>query len=163
MEATPAIVSTSDLFDAHSESVAVCEAQFRTFGGKAAFCGECLTLAVTDDHHPVVEALKAEGRGRVLVVDGGGSLRVGVIGDRSASRGIENGWVGAIVFGAVRDVAGLSRLDFGVMALGATARRSFVRTKGVLGKPVTFGSVRFETGDWVYADADAVLVSRTKL
>ena len=156
-------VSTSDLFDAHPDKVQVCEIQFRSYGAKNTFFGECMTLTATEDHHPVVKVLESPGHGRVLVVDGQGSLRVGLLGDIAAERGLRNGWVGAIVFGAIRDSAALLGLDFGLRALGTTARRSFTATPGVLGHPIRFGSVLFTPGSWVYVDADAVVVSNSKL
>jgi regulator of ribonuclease activity A len=156
-------ISTADLFDSYHDRIQVCDLQFRNYGAKSAFFGECVTLTAFEDHHPVIEALKAEGRGRVLVVDGGGSLCVGIIGDGAAAIAIKNGWVGAIIFGAIRDSVAVKNMDFGLKALGTTARRSHSRTAGILGKPVEFGSALFATGSWVYADPDAVIVSGSKL
>ena len=98
-------ISTADLFDAHSDRLQVCELQFKNYGARSAFFGECLTVSTFEDHHPVLEALKSEGLGRVLVVDGKASLRVGIIGDIAVERAIQNGWAGAIIFGAIRDSA----------------------------------------------------------
>jgi regulator of ribonuclease activity A len=156
-------ISTADLFDAHSDRLQVCDLQFQNYGAKSAFFGECMTVTTFEDHHPVLEALKTEGRGRVLVVDGKGSLRVGIIGDIAAERAIQNGWAGAIIFGAIRDSTATLKLEFGLKALGTTARRSLSRTKGVLGEPVNFGSVQFSAGCWIYADPDAVIVSSSRL
>jgi regulator of ribonuclease activity A len=125
--------------------------------------GPCATLKVFEDHRPVLAALQSPGRGRILVIDAGGSLRIGVLGDRLASIGMNNEWLGAVIFGAVRDTVGIDKLAFGVKALGATARRGERETAGFADVPVTFGNCTFEPGDWVYADVDAVTVSKSKL
>jgi regulator of ribonuclease activity A len=83
--------------------------------------------------------------------------------DRVATVGVENGWAGAVIFGAIRDSAGIGSLEFGVKVLGVTAHRGFVRTEGARNLPVSFGSARFEPGFWVYADQDAVIVSPSAL
>jgi regulator of ribonuclease activity A len=156
-------IVTADLFDLHHTEVDVCELQFQSYGERSSFFGQCVTLKVFEDHQPVLEVLTEPGQGRVLVVDAGGSLRVGVMGDRVASVGAGNGWAGAVIFGAVRDSEAINALEFGVKALGATARRTFAHSGAARDMPVRFGSVTFAPGNWVYADRDAVLVSPAQL
>jgi regulator of ribonuclease activity A len=156
-------IVTADLFDRYPDLLNVCDVQFRSFGTRRGFYGPCVTLKVFEDHRPVLAALQSPGRGRILVIDAGGSLRVGVLGDRLAAIGMKSGWIGTVIFGAVRDTAGIDKLAFGVKALGATARRGERETTGIADVPVTFGNCVFEPGDWVYADIDAVTVSKSKL
>src|ERR1700688_1095568 len=156
-------IVTADLYDLNHSKLSVCELQFRSYGRRKTFFGQCFTLKVFEDHSPVLNAVQSEGNGRVLVVDGGGSTRVGVMGDRVAEIAVQNGWAGAVIFGAIRDSSGIDDLDFGVKAVGATARRSWQKSEGFSGISLSFGSATFETGMWVYADADSVLVSRVKL
>jgi regulator of ribonuclease activity A len=158
-----AAIVTADLFDAHPDSVGVCDLQFRSYGKRRSFFGACKTLKVFEDHVPVLEALQAPGAGSVLVVDAGGSLRVGVLGDRLAEIGARNGWAGVIVFGAVRDSAGIDQLDFGVKALGTTARRAQMRSAGHSNIAVRIGGVEITPQCWVYADVDSVIVSPKEL
>lgn len=152
-------ICTADLYDAHHANLQVCNLQFRCFGQIDSFCGPCLTVATFEDHIPVLRALETEGQGRVLVVDGRGSLRVGVMGDRLAEIGVKNGWRGVIINGAIRDSAGINPLQLGVRALGTTARRSWTRAEATEAAPLSFGGVTFTTGDWVYADKDCVILS----
>lgn len=159
----PVHFTTADLFDANTHSVAVCETHFLSFGGRQSFSGPCQTLKVFEDHVPVRELLATAGAGRVLVIDAGGATRVGVLGDRLAALAIRNGWSGIVVFGAIRDSAAISQLDIGVKALAATARKGLQASTGEAGVRVAFGEATFEPGDWVYADADAVLVSKAQL
>lgn len=155
--------SAADLYDQHPNDLLVCEVQFRSFGRRLSFKGPCATLAVFEDHTPVLQCLSQPGNGRVLVVDAGQSLRVAVMGDRLAGKGVANGWTGMIVYGAIRDTVAIDELDFGVKALGTTARRGWCQTQGIFGSILNFGGVRFEPGDWVYADVDAVMVSKREL
>ncbi len=160
---TRAPIVTADLYDLHHERLRVCELQFRSFGKLASFFGPCLTVATFEDHTPVLHALETDGRGRVLVVDGRGSLRVGVMGDRLAAIGAENGWRGVIINGAIRDSIGIDALPLGVKALGTTARRGWSPAPSTQGEPVSFGGMTFVTGDWVYADMDCVIAAAEEL
>lgn len=162
-EPEQAAISTADIFDAHGAAVRVCEMQFRSFGRLGSFFGPCSTLTSFEDHRPVLRALETAGQGRILVVDGQGSLRVGLMGDRLAGIAVRNGWRGVIIHGAIRDSAGIDELTLGVKALGTTARRSDVPTEGGRDAPVRIGGVTFSPGDWVYADRDCVVVAETNL
>lgn len=154
--------STANLSDANLDAK-VCDLQLRNFGGRDYFFGPCFPLRVEQDHRPIDEMVSTPGEGRVLVVDSGGSLRIGVFGDRLAAIAVRNGWAGVIVYGAIRDTVKLRELDLGVKALGVTALRSREPKASVKGEPVEFGDVRFAAGDWIYCDQDAVLVSKVKL
>ena len=118
-------IVTADLYDAHHETVGVCALQFRSFGKRRSFFGPCATVATFEDHTPVLNVLSEPGNGRVLVVDGQGSLRIGLMGDRLAEIGVRNGWAGVVINGAIRDSLGIDALAIGVKALGATARRGW--------------------------------------
>lgn len=151
--------STSDIHDAHPRDVSVCDIQFRGFGRLTRFAGRCATVQTFEDHRPVREALGQPGQGRILVVDGGGSLRFALIGDRMVDVAIRNGWAGVVLYAAIRDSEAINALDFGVKAIGTTARRPEAGVGGILDAPVAFGGATFRPGDWIYADADAVLVA----
>lgn len=161
MTQTPIV--TADLFDATPDAIRTCELQFRSFGESDSFFGPCLTVLTFEDHRPVLAALETEGGGRVLVVDGGGSLRVGLMGDRLAAVGVANGWRGVVINGAIRDSAFIDGMAIGVRALGTTARRGNLPARAAQGVPISFGGVTFHPGDWVYADRDCVIVSDREL
>jgi len=156
-------IETAEIHDAHPDEVAVCDVQFRSFGRRLAFAGPCATLKVYEDHRRANALIEEPGQGRVLVVDAGGSLRVGIMGDNMAALAAQNGWAGAVIFGAIRDSAAIDALDFGVKALGTTARRSAQDLGGAVGLPLTLGGAVFRPGDWVYADRDAVIVCQRRL
>ncbi|MGN6487113.1 MAG: ribonuclease E activity regulator RraA [Devosia sp.] len=156
-------IVTADIYDVHHDALEVCELQFRSFGQRRSFFGPCTTLATFEDHLPVLEALSEPGRNRVLVVDGKGSLRIGLMGDRLAEIGANNGWAGLVINGVIRDSPGIDRLGIGVKALGTTARRGWTQGASERDLPLLLGNAKFSPGDWVYADPDCVIVSRIEL
>ena len=155
--------ATTDLSDAHPEAQ-VCEPVFSDFGGRRAFHGPIATLKVFEDNALVRSVLDAPGNGRVLVVDGGGSLRCALVGGLLGKLAADRGWAGVVVHGCVRDVGELAQCDVGVKALAAHPRKS---EKGLHGgqadRPVRFAGVLFRPGGWLYADADGVLVAERAL
>lgn len=154
------MIATADIYDQHGEELASCSTQFRDFGGRRAFTGVVETLSVDRDNQLVKEILNTPGAGKVLVVDGQGSLESALMGDMIAAVAVANGWAGVIIFGAVRDSVVLGTLDLGVKALGTNPRKSAKDGVGTRGKPVTFGGVTFTPGATVWADPDGILVER---
>jgi len=155
--------STADLCDEHADRLQVCEPVFLDFGGRRAFSGPASTVRCFEDNSRVREAVESPGEGRVLVVDGGGSRRRALFGDRLGEAAVRNGWVGVIVHGCIRDSAELGRMDLGLRALGSMPLRSEKRGEGERDVPVRFAGVTFRPGDWVYADEDGVVVAHERL
>ncbi|MGR7026472.1 ribonuclease E activity regulator RraA [Geodermatophilus sp. URMC 62] len=155
---TPTHLATTDVCDAHPEAQ-VCDPVFRSFGGRPGFSGTIATLKVFEDNALVREAVQRPGEGRVLVVDGGGSLRCALLGGNLAVAAAENGWAGVVVNGAVRDADEIDAQPIGVRALATHPRRS-VRGlhSGQAGLPVLFAGVAFREGEWLCADRDGVVV-----
>lgn len=157
-------ISTPDLCDDHADIVRVVTGlHWHSYGGRKAFGGRVETVRCFEDNSRVKERLAMDGDGGVLVVDGGGSLRHALIGDLIAARAAENGWAGVVVHGACRDVDVLSTIDIGVVALGCVPIKSVRRGEGQLNVPIAFGGVSFEPGEWVYVDANGIIVSEREL
>jgi regulator of ribonuclease activity A len=152
-------ISTPDLCDAHENEVAVLEPIFVNYGGRDAFGGEVVTVKCFEDNSLVKEQLATAGNGRVLVVDGGGSLRRALLGDMIAESAAKNGWAGVVIYGAVRDVDAIASLDLGVQALGAIPLKTEKRGIGDLNVPVRFAGVDISPGDYLYADNNGIIVS----
>ena len=151
--------STPDICDANSDQIRVLDPIMKSFGGKKAFFGEVVTVKCHEDNSLVKEQAEKSGRGKVLVVDGGGSLRRALLGDNIAKTAEKNGWQGMIIFGAVRDVEILATLDFGVQALAANPLKTVKRGVGDLNIPVRFGGITIVPGEHIYADENGVVVS----
>jgi regulator of ribonuclease activity A len=151
-------LATTDVSDAHREAQ-VCDPVFRSWGGRAAFSGAIATLKVFEDNTLVRTAVEQPGEGRVLVVDGGASLRCALFGGNLAVLAAQNGWSGVVVNGAVRDVEEIDAQPIGVRALAAHPRRSEKGMhSGQTGLPVVFAGVVFREGEWICADRDGILV-----
>lgn len=154
---------TTDLCDANEGKVRVVAPMFRSFGGKTRFTGPISTLKVFEDNSLVRSALETSGAGRVLVVDGGGSMRCAMVGDQLAALGVKNGWAGIVVYGCIRDSGPIAGMDIGVFALGTHPQKSVKKGAGDQDIPVTFGGVTFVPGHWLYADEDGVIVADAPL
>jgi regulator of ribonuclease activity A len=155
--------STADLYDANEEAIQVAEPIFRDFGGVTVFSGQAATVKVFEDNSLVRQALQEPGRGRVLLVDGGGSLHCALLGDVLGQLAVDNGWVGLVVYGCIRDSRALSQMPLGVKALATHPRRSVKRGQGERGVLVAFAGVTAHDGDWVYTDEDGIVISAKEL
>ena len=154
------MTATADLYDEHGDALQSCSLQLRHFGGRTAFEGVISTVRCHRDNAIVKAALAEPGEGRVLVVDGRGSLESAIMGDLIAASAVEHGWAGVVVHGAVRDVIALRDLPLGALALGSNPRRSAKDGIGERDVTVSFGGVEFAPGQRLWADEDGILATR---
>mgnify|MGYP003606568698 FL=1 len=163
---TPTI-STCDLCDVHkgdeSGAFRVLPPVFHHYGGKEAFSGPVATVKCFEDNSLVKAAIETPGQGRVLVVDGGGSLRRALVGGNVAATAAKNGWAGIVVYGTVRDVAELRETPMGLRALALIPLPTEKRGEGQSEVPVQVAGVWVRPGDWLYADADGIVVGARPL
>lgn len=155
--------ATAELYDQHGENLQIATPVFNDYGARKKFSGRVATVKVFEDNSSVRAALEEPGAGRVLVVDGGASLRCALVGDRLAALGKDKGWAGIIVYGCIRDSAVIASIDIGVKALNTSPRKSVKRGIGERDVPVSFAEVTITPGDYLYADEDGVVVSAHKL
>jgi regulator of ribonuclease activity A len=157
-------ISTPDLCDRHPDRVRVVTGMhWQSYGGKSSFSGPIETVKCFEDNSRIKEVLATAGQGRVLVVDGGGSLRHALIGDLIAASARDQGWAGVVIHGACRDVEVLAGIDIGIVALGCVPIKSVRRGDGQVGLPVRFGGVEFHSGEFLYADANGLIVANHQL
>jgi len=156
---------TADLCDDHSAngSLQICEPAFQDYGGSISFHGKVHTVSCFEDNSKVREAVFMEGAGKVLVVDGGGSLRHALMGDMLAAKAVENGWSGIIMNAPIRDSEEIGKLKLGVKALCTYPLKSKKQGLGIHNMPVSFAGVLFNEGDFVYADEDGIVCSPVSL
>ena len=163
----PPTFTTCDLCDAHQADTSgdfrVLPPVFRSFGGRLKFAGPVSTVKCFEDNSLVKAALDEPGHGRVLVVDGGASLRRALVGGNIGAAAVKNGWAGVVVDGCVRDVAELAACDVGIRALAAMPLPTFKRNQGERDVPVQVQGVRVRPGDWLYADEDGIVVAAAAL
>lgn len=159
--------NTCDLCDAHEKddppSFQALPPVFRDFGAVTRFAGPVSTVRCFEDNTRVREAVESPGHGRVLVVDGGASVRRALVGGNLAVAAHKNGWAGIVVDGAVRDLAELRASGVGIKALALMPHRTAKRNEGQHDVPVTIQGVAVRPGDWLYADDDGIVVSQRPL
>tara|TARA_R110002072_G_scaffold298816_2_gene473270 strand:+ start:15543 stop:16013 length:471 start_codon:yes stop_codon:yes gene_type:complete len=154
---------TPDLCDEYPDLIQVLSPMLQNFGGIDSFGGEIVTVKCHEDNSVVKEQVGLPGQGKVMVVDGGGSMRNALLGDMLAEKAAENGWEGLIIYGCIRDVDIIRQIRLGVQAISTNPRKTEKRGIGDLNIPVTFGGITFMPGQYVYADNNGVIVAPTKL
>ena len=161
------VPATCDLCDAHkgddSGAFRVLPPMFRDFGARLRFAGPVVTVKCFEDNTPVKRAVESPGEGRVLVVDGGGSLRRALLGGNLGAAAARNGWAGVVIDGCVRDVAELQAAPVGIRALGLVPMPTERRGEGQRDVVVCIHGEWVRPGDWLYADADGIVVSSHSL
>jgi len=153
-----------DQFEAElGKTLRVVTPMFQHYGKRHSFSGQIATLKIFEDNSLVREAFAENGQGKVLVIDGGGSLRCALVGDQLAILAQKNGWAGVVVYGCIRDSGDINGIDIGVRALNTHPHKSIKKGAGDRDIAVTFGGVTFNPGEWLYADEDGVLLSSKSL
>lgn len=155
--------ATADLFDEYGDRLQVAEPLFRNFGARKAFAGPIATVKVFEDNSLVRAELETAGQGRVLVVDGGGSLRCALVGDLLAQLAIDNSWAGLVVYGCIRDSAAINQMPIGIKALNTNPAKSAKNGEGQRDLPLRFAQVLFTPGAYLYADEDGIVLAAGKL
>ena len=155
--------STCDISDQLHPHVQCLDPIFKSYGVKTAFSGRIVTIKCFEDNSLVEEALKMNGKGCVLVVDAGESLRCAMLGDKRASDAIKNEWEGIIVNGSIRDSVMINSMTIGIRALGVCPRKSIKKGNGKRNLTVDFSNVKFIPNHYLYADEDGVIVIENKV
>lgn len=156
-------IDTSELCDLYAEQVDVVEPIFSSFGGVSNFYGKVTTVKCFESNGLIAEVLEENGEGRVLVIDGGGAVRRGLIDAELAQLAVDNGWEGIIVYGAVRQIQQLENLDIGIHALAPIPVSADESCVGESDIPVNFGGVTFFPEDYIYADLTGIILSQEPL
>lgn len=156
-------ISTPDLCDEHGDEVQVAAPVLKHFGGVRQFGGAIATVKCFEDNSKVGEMLKADGKGRVLLVDGGASPRRSLLGDRLVTQAVENNWAGIIVYGYIRDVEDIETMPIGVMAMGTIPRKTCKRGEGRVNIDLDVAGLKASPGNYIYADGSGVILSEKSL
>ncbi|MEK5038624.1 ribonuclease E activity regulator RraA [Sporosarcina sp. FSL K6-3457] len=154
---------TTDLCDEHSDELQISDSTFRSFGKKTRFSGKIETVSVFEDNVLLVEALESVQEGSVIVVDGGGSNRCALLGDRLAGIAQSRKLSGIIINGYVRDSVDLAEMNVGILALGTNPLKSNKEGTGERNSKFRFGGVDWNPGEYVYVDEDGVIISKRPL
>ncbi|MEF9957402.1 MAG: ribonuclease E activity regulator RraA [Acinetobacter sp.] len=136
---------------------------FKSYGARKTFAGQVVTVKCFEDNSRVKELLATDGTGKVLVVDGGASMRCALMGDLIAESAVQNHWNGVVIYGCVRDVDAIAELNLGVHALAATPQKSNRKGVGEVDIALQFGDVTIQSGDYLYADNNGIVISKESL
>jgi regulator of ribonuclease activity A len=157
------IRSICDLCDDYPDEVRIAAPVLRSFGGRDTFCGPTVTVRCHEDNGLLAGVLDEPGAGRVLVVDGGGSLHRALVGGKLGGKAAKNGWSGIVVQGAIRDVEELDQIAVGVLALGISPRRPQKLGVGVRGVVAQVAGIVIASGDWVWVDRNGLIAAAREL
>lgn len=154
-------VSTPDLCDEYEDTIQVVDPSlgFRNFGAKTHFGGEVVTLKCFEDNSLVKKMAKTNGKGKVLVVDGGGSRRRALLGDMVAADLVKNEWEGIVIYGSIRDVDEIAKLSLGVQALGPSPMKTVKNNEGQTEITLNFGGVTIRPGDCIVCDNNGIVTN----
>ena len=155
--------TTADLCDEFESLVKIAEPLFQDYGQLKSFYGEIATVKVFEDNVLVRKTLETEGRKRVLVVDGGASKKVALVGDQLSQIACENGWAGIVVNGCIRDSVEIAKIQIGLKALNTVPKKSVKKGQGKVDVPVEFAGLVFNPKSYLYADQDGVILAEKNL
>lgn len=163
-----AALATAEVCDANASCLVngdlrVLQSIFQSYGQRQTFSGPVVTVKVFEDNVLVKELLETKGEGRILVIDGGGSVRCALMGGNMGQLAQNMGWAGVVVNGCIRDVDEINACDIGMRALGPNPVKSNKKGIGEKSVPVHIAGTLIRDGEWLYADSDGILVSKSEL
>ena len=154
---------TDDFCNENCEDVQVAGASLKSYGKKSRFYGEIVTLKLFEDNQLVRDQVNSDGVGKVLIIDGGASMRRALLGDMLAAKAVENGWSGIIINGCIRDSVDMATMDLGVLALGTHPLKTVKNGVGQTNVSISFAELNFEPADFIYVDEDGFIISEKPL
>lgn len=152
-----------DLFDMHADKLSLAQPIFNDYGGKKLFHGEIVTVSCYNDNSKVKELVAADGRNKVMVVDGKASLTNALLGDMLAEQAVENGWQAIIINGCIRDAGTIATLPLAVKALGCCPIKTEKLGKGEINSTISFADLTFNPGQYIYGDSNGLAISKALL
>jgi len=151
--------NTSELCDIYADLIDVVEPIFCNYGGRPSFGGKVVTIKCFESNGLICQMVENEGKGKVLVIDGGGSTRRALIDNKIAETAAQNGWEGIVCFGSVRDVDSLEDVEIGIQGLVSIPVAATDQEYGESDLAVNFGGVTFLPDDHIYADNTGIILS----
>ena len=156
-------ILTPDLCDEYGDAVRVADPVFKHYGAIRQFGGEVVTVKCFEDNSKVGEMVRTPGKGRILVVDGGGSPRRSLLGDQLVTLAVENDWSGIVIYGYIRDIEEIETMQMGVVALGAIPRKTEKLGVGEVNVTIDVAGLQIQPGQYIYADRSGVIVADQSL
>ena len=156
-------VFTADICDEHSDKVFVLGPGYTNYGGADSCQGKIVTIRLDKNNADLIALLRDEdGSGKVVVVDVDKTY-FAVVGENLMKLAAQNNYSGIIVNGYIRDTVQIKDIPVVLYAIGTCSRKYIPVTSGERNIPLSFGGIDFNAGDYLYADADGVIVSKQKI
>jgi regulator of ribonuclease activity A len=151
--------NTSELCDIYADLIDVVEPIFCNYGGRSSFGGKVVTVKCFESNGVLQQLVNSDGEGKVLVIDGGGSIRRALIDLDIATAAATNGWEGIVCFGSVRDVDALEEIELGIQSLVSIPVGASDDLVGESDVAINFAGVTFLPDDHIYADNTGIILS----
>lgn len=152
-----------DLFDVHSDKLALAQPIFKDYGGKTIFHGEIITVSCANDNSKVKALVATDGTNKVMVVDGNASMTRALLGDMLAEQAVKNGWQAIVINGCIRDAGTIATLPIAVKALGCCPIKTVKLGKGEVNSVIHFAGLSFNPGEYIYGDSNGLAISKALL
>jgi regulator of ribonuclease activity A len=154
---------TADICDEHSDRVAVLGAGYSNYGGVDKCQGEIVTIKLDRNISDLIPLLRdVDGSGKIVVIDVDQAYYA-VVGETLMNFAHQNNYAGIVVNGYIRDSFLIRDIPVALYALGTCSRKYIPVTSGEQDVPLVFGGVEFNSGDYLYADSDGVIVAAEKI
>lgn len=119
--------------------------------------GQAYTVQCINDYLAVIKALSEAAEGDVLIVDGGRQSQA-IFGEFLAAEAKRRGLAGAVIDGAIHHVDGIREIKFPVYYRWTNPRAGRAAVIEPPTNLVSVAGVTVERGDWVFGDADGIVV-----
>jgi regulator of ribonuclease activity A len=154
---------TADICDQYPDKAYVLDNEFKNYGAKKKIFGEVITIKLDRNNSDLVKLLRDEdGTGKVVVVDVENEY-FAVVGDNLMNFAQKNNYEGIIVNGFIRDTVQIKDIPVALFARGTCSRKYIPQTKGEKGIEISFCGVTFNTGNYIYADEDGIILTKEKI
>ena len=155
---------TADLCDENqNKKIQVLSSEFKNYGGLKGFYGQISTIKLNKSNWDLLSMLRDEkSDGKIIVVDVEKEF-YGVVGDKLSLFAQNNNYKALIINGYVRDIEETKNFAIGLIALGTCPLRNFEKTNGERDIELKFGGVTFNSGDFLYADEDGIIICSEEL
>ena len=152
----------ADICDQHPDKVRVLPPIFHPYGMIKKCQGRIETILLEEDNRKLIELLKQDGNGRIVVVQCH-NKESAVFGDQLATHAINHNWAGVIANAAIRDIAQLRDMPICVYASAVYPVRGKLNGGGLIGVALKIGAIEVNPNDYLYADEDGIIITANEL
>lgn len=154
---------TADICDEFSEQASTLGPGYQNYGGAERMQGQIITIKLDRNNSDLIALLRDEdGSGKVVVVDVAQAYYA-VVGENLMNFAHQNNYSGILVNGYIRDTAQIRAIPVALFALGTCPRKYIPVTRGERAVDLSFGDLSFKNGEYLYADADGLIVCPQKI